>query len=67
LVRLGINIDRVNEKTGVRMLGKIIHLQSKPKTLLLGDRKENFNKRFESIENKKQAIEKIKQDIKKGK
>lgn len=51
----------------MRRLGKIIHLWSKPKTLHLGDRKENFNKRFESIKNKKQAIEKMKQDIKKGK
>jgi molybdopterin biosynthesis enzyme len=41
-------------------LGKIIHLCSKPKPLHLGDRKENFNKRFESIERKKQAIEEMK-------
>ncbi|WP_169891098.1 hypothetical protein [Litchfieldia alkalitelluris] len=48
-------------------MGKIVHLYSKPKPLHLGDRKENFNKRFESIERKKQLIDTMKKNLKKGK
>jgi hypothetical protein len=48
-------------------LGKIIDLYNKPRPLRLGDRKENFNKRLEPIQRKKQEIEQMKKSIKRGK
>jgi len=51
----------------VNSLGDIIYLRKKPKQLQFGDRKENFNKKFESIHQKKQEIEKMKKNIKRGK
>jgi hypothetical protein len=66
--RAKLSID-IRKELGDRSetLGKIIQIHSKPKPLYLGDRKENFNKRFESIERKKVAIEEMKKNIKKGK
>jgi len=48
-------------------VGDIIYLRKKPKQLQLGDRKENFNKKFESIQQKKQEIKKMKNNLKRGK
>lgn len=47
-------------------MGDLINLRKKPKKLQLGDRKENYNKKLEPIEQKKKEIKKFINNIKKG-